>query len=1627
MSVRVGAGDSRFELGRGVARPVAAKDGAPLAIARYEVTPRGTQPLPSVRFRDIREHGGHQDRAWEELTFQLADDMDQVPHDAVWERRGTPDGGIEFSCIFERGGRRERWAWQAKYLFRLTSSEFGQMGDSFKDAITNEPDITRYVFVLPINRPAGGTGTSALKKWADYVAEWRQVARDRGIEVAIDYRGESEVMQALTLAKNAGTLRYFFDDTFLGPSVCAAVVNRAITNLGDRYESETDVGSQVDDVLDAAVLSRRFVDRLGRMLRQASEDAGSFANALDRAGVDSEAIREAAARFTDERDAARLLLRDALAPNFTRLVQRASDLIIQLEHGLDRARRELADRAPAEPTQPGSVPVPTIHELTRTGFQAVDSVGRAHDLCASDQARAATTGAVLLVGGAGSGKSHTLAAHCAERLGDAQPTLLALGGHLVPGSSVWSEVLASMDLHHDNTDLLNGLETAARVSRAGRSLVVVDAINEGAGRELWRSRATGFLTDVRSHPRVAVILSVRDTYENVVLPDGFADDPGLITRVVHPGIEGRESLALERYAAYYGLELPSVPGYHPEFSNPLLLKSVCRSARGHGDMNVPTLDRGQAWIFDGLLNDVDNVICQRDRLDREPGEHIVVRALQDLVRVMNSTGSEAVTLQQARSICNAIHDDGNRASRSLLNALCSEGIILRERSVDGAEQVRVTFQRLSDYLRAQDLLAQASGRDALARDLRSRLSGATGWSWLGVAASLCALVPEQLGVELIDLLDQRNGGEDQGADRGADQGAGDSGDASGLERVQLNPYIRYELAAAHLASLAWRQISSITPRTAEVAREAVHRRDLENEDWVGALLQVSCTPDHPLNATFLTGELPRDTTLRHFDWYVAVQALWSGDGNPVARLVDWAWNSDRTLTEPVRRLVAQQLTWFLGSTSRRLRDSSTKALINVVDGHTEDLTWLIDQFVSINDWYIVERLHAVAYGHVTRLGPATTSDKDLLALAGAVAALHHARPTTHVLIRYYGEQCLAQIQAMVTRSDDVPRLKRAAGDWPLTAPTRRVLAEQLGDPANRYLSGSPMGYDFREKLIKRGVAEEFVPPDQRRLITNRKRRARSLYARTFEELRQLISGRDPDDLIEELRAADEPTLDFKRLGQRRAVRQAVLDTLPDGVEEHLRTLDQAGRTQRSTSPVHMDDEVLVRWLIARTLELGWIPEAAGGPAEPQRPRHPGEDKFETLGKKHLWTAYYELLGVLTDYCKVQRFGGEAAEYRHPWQLHSAVDIDPTIAIRGDTPPPGSTSARLLELERADAHTWWRTPHASPLRTTVPADSDWLHDESDIPSLADLLSCTDPHGERWVALESHSSWERDKTPSAREPHRHDMWFRTQAYFTRAEHLNEIATWATGKNWMGLWMPMPPDWGPGWFRDYPSGEAWAEWLATTNEERRFDGNSKGHPAGWVTPRKESFPATPIALATHGSTMKADRDFSATDLPRTLLPSPATLDLLGARLAPPRHASTARLGLGAVESEYAWLVGDEIAMFATDGHGRSGGSGLLVKAGVLEAALQRAGWACWSWVLGEKINWIDGDPTSARMDIFGAAGLDAEVSAWCRDTEVKGVRPEPGEPVDAAGTGPTFEDEEARKTYEALIRMYSGTPED
>jgi hypothetical protein len=111
---------------------------------------------------------------------------------------------------------------------------------------------------------------------------------------------------------------------------------------------------------------------------------------------------------------------------------------------------------------------------------------------------------------------------------------------------------------------------------------------------------------------------------------------------------------------------------------------------------------------------------------------------------------------------------------------------------------------------------------------------------------------------------------------------------------------------------------------------------------------------------------------------------------------------------------------------------------------------------------------------------------------------------------------------------------------------------------------------------------------------------------------------------------------------------------------------------------------------------------------------------------------------------------------------------------------------------------------------------------------------------------------------------------------------------------------------------------------------------------------------------------------DLPRAILPDHALLNLLCAQWSGADAADARGLSLGPVETEYSWTSQGRIVAFSTAGRSYGSTTMLLVRADALADALDRAGLAMWTWLLGEKIYWLGEDPQPQRAEVYAAADL-------------------------------------------------------
>lgn len=1540
--------------------------------------------LPDIDLSRIRQYGTSQQRAFEELCYLLAWDMESLEGATELERRGTPDGGIEFSCVPPSSGRRGRWAWQAKYLFRFDASAFAQMTKSVIAALDSTPDLERYIFVLPKDRTPAGE-----RRWANNVAEWRSEASSRGMDVEFRFRGESEILAALTRDSHAGAIRYFFDRKFLTDEFFFDQVSRAVEDLGARYDPAVNVETDAGAILDAACRGAGFVSRVSELVAAVSSDhlyIEGTAEEHPEAHATLATVREQVAEFHDGCERLVELISQPGEHVFSGLASRAEHLASQLSpvaHSIDSPLSGVAAEGPEASAASGAAAAARCRKLNEVR-QLVRSVlrhlGALKSFLGSVEASAAKAGAVVLVGEAGCGKSHLVADVAKERVGIGLPSVLVLGQTLDEGH-VGTQIVERLGLPGLSLDeALQALDVAARVRREGRALLMVDAINEGPGADLWRHQVRGLIAQFAKFDWVALVLTVRDVYEPVIAPDGF----GSAVRSSHPGLSGFEEEALTIYSEHFGLRLPDVPALLPELSNPLFLRSLCLAVRANGLTEIPRTAANLLWVFDGLLDHAEQTLRSPSRLDYPEWERRVRDAASALASRMVDDDTESLTLQVADQVVQTVHRSDS-ASRSLLNGLIQEGLLLRERTEStptnaASETVRFTYQRLSDHLRAQAVLERCESNSALAAHLRRVAKSDHRWSHRGVIGALALLLPTRRNTELAVVL--RLG------ERVVSRSSAYRGSDADWLRVQAQD--------AFLETLIWRDPSTLTQRAMAMLDRYLAAGLVEPSDWLRTLVSLSCVPGHPLNVRRLDARL-RSLSMAERDQAWTRQLHWisSDDSNPVDRIIDWAWSGDSTTTD-VAELAGLTLSWFFTSTDPRLRDCSTKALVCLVDRHTSVMTGLVAHFAEVDDHYVLERVLAAAHGHLLRLRHRELDSDGLAEVAELGRTVFDTvfadEPPHHLMVRHRARSSVHLASDIIARDDlaidrDLDRCNPPYGSsWPAEGPSNELLAIGFGREFSGYLSSvTPMDWEFEEKL-RDHILRHVVLPDQSAVRAERRTALRGKLAARLAELEEVSppSGRDrirrrAEALASEMSNVVGPA----DSGNARDRWVTFCGGLSKKAQDAALALEKVANQLRLVEQEKMrpEAEACTRWVAGRILELGWTPDLFADQTQRHRP-HSGQRETETVAKKYERIAVQELCGRLVDRCTIDDgWNEEESNYEGPWQISALLDADPSLLVRGDEPSEGTSAARLREIRRRrESSPVWYRPLVDHRLDGGPSDLAWLNELSDVPNSRELVTAVDPAGEEWVALERHLEFERI-APGIHDRYRADrrwLWFRCQAYLV-ADSETQLPVWAAETNWMGLrhlstsqqtWL--------GEFGEFPDRGAWPSMIALADRER-FWGDlaevlAARVPSGWEFTDLADAGVQDFAymVATIGCYQENAVDAAALDTPGALMPAPQLLAMLDARWTGGSASDLDSLKLGPTEREYSWESRGTTIAFCSAARGYHGARTLWVRSSALGDVLSREGLMCWSWVLGEKGFWKGGEPSADRTDVYGAVRL-------------------------------------------------------
>ena len=961
---------------------------------------------------------------------------------------------------------------------------------------------------------------------------------------------------------------------------------------------------------------------------------------------------------------------------------------------------------------------------------------------------------MLLKGAAGTGKTHLVCDFTREQLHNGAPVVLVMGQWFTQTGEPWTQFLQQLGMQGRSPEQFVGALDAAAQASNSRALVIIDALNEGCGREIWREHLPSFLTRLQRSPWISVLLSVRSSYEEAIVPPAVHERAVELT---HHGFADREYDAAKTFFSYYDLEFPSSPILQPEFRNPLFLKTICQGLQYKGERRIPRGFHGVTAVFDLYLQAVNEKLAAPSQVDYNPRDNVVHKALVRIAKELHQTQRPWISIARAQEVVDQLLPR-SVFSKSLYLGLVNEGVLVEDcaRWTDkpSEEIVLISYERFADHMLADYLL----GTHMDAANPAAAFIDDGGLAFIcdtdshvpfGLIEALSIQVPERSGEEL----------------------------------VRLAPKLRYHplIGEMFLESIIWRSPQAFCEDTQSILNELIEAQRI-GSDFTNTLLTVSTIPCHPFNANLLDRWLRQHTMPeRDASWSIYLHESWKAKG-PVDRLVDWASNLavDHQLEDSVVDLAAIALGWMLTTSNRFLRDRATKALVSLLTGRFESTARLVERFACVDDPYVAERVYAVAYGVAMRTHDAKT--------VGQLASLVYKHvfasgtPPTHILLRDYAR---GVIERAIFLGSDIefdetlvrPPYKSA---WPCI-PGEDILgaltpqwdtgARDGGDlewTRNRIRS-SVMSDDFASYVIRTNFSSNWLSvrldDDQWQSPQERTDALRvTLSESELFALEEFENAQSRYPIVTTFVTADGKEINTTRLRNAggdnsraeslhleedfrqfeidlertwRALRSVFTD-------DHLAELDAIVREEKDVEARHgprFDLKIVQRYILWRVFDLGWTVERFGR-FDQFQVSHRGREaaKAERIGKKYQWIAYHEILAYISDRYQYRTLFAEdegGRRYEGPWQ-ESLRDIDPSITV---TSTPGGTSWG------AHKPSWWAKALYESWDDGL-SKSQWLSNTKDIPKVEELLKTIRPSdGTSWLNVNGHFEW--------RQPHPADV--------------------------------------------------------------------------------------------------------------------------------------------------------------------------------------------------------------------------------------------------------------------------------
>ncbi len=536
---------------------------------------------------------------------------------------------------------------------------------------------------------------------------------------------------------------------------------------------------------------------------------------------------------------------------------------------------------------------------------------------------------LIVEGRTGIGKTQLFANEAISLLNKEEDALLIIGSNCLSDINMLEQLKHNLRLKFEFENLIDILEVIGEAK--GKIIpILIDALNESWKPQLWKLVLPILYQKVSDKNYVRLAISFRSEYHNSILPENFLKQENVM-KMEHKGFRDNPFEAAKKFLGYYGIPFTPLHMFNANIDNPLFLTLYCKTYQGD-EVELPIL-------YERLLEKANEKIHIKlakaiEIAGYEQSENLVLPIIQAIAKQTLFTGKRHFEKNEIESI--SVWNSLGLGARPFITQLIQENI-LHDYESDGKNYVYFSFDQMNDYFSAKAILdmfqTEEEIRNYISEKVLCIIDGEyKNWENKDLFVHVCALYADKFEKECIDIIQDIK-----------------------------NKFEREDLFSVYIESFEWRR--NIHFSISEILK-LCNEYSLEPSVLWNVFMNNSVKVNHMLNADGLHGVLKKYSLAdRDYLWTIFINRR-NSDDDRIVQLIE-LYNKGEVLEladkEQIRLLLIL-FSWVLTASNRWLRDTTSKAMVEILKEHFEYIEYLLNLFADVNDPYVIQRLYGIAFG-----------------------------------------------------------------------------------------------------------------------------------------------------------------------------------------------------------------------------------------------------------------------------------------------------------------------------------------------------------------------------------------------------------------------------------------------------------------------------------------------------------------------------------------------------------------------------------------------------------------------------------------------------------------------------------------